>query len=168
MYKDILIEKKYSDYYQALRDDHKIYSTYLEIFKSAAVIGCLLNEDRYKEDDTEYEGRKRIPLSAIMTNKEEFECIINVISFIHYSRLGENKILEKIFVNSNDSMTLKQEIAINYARGGIEALYNSILKDADTNEDIIDNMLEVVKNHEEKFSFNNKLGSMEDIIGKFL
>ena len=168
MYKDISIEKKYSQYYHALRDEYKVYSTYLEIFKSAAIIGCLQNKDIYKEDDTEYEGRKRIPLSAIMSNKEEFECVINVISFIHYSRLGSDKILEKIFVNTDDSMLQKQEIAINYARGGIEVLYNSLLEDVETNEDLIDNLIDVVRDHEDKFTFNDQLGSMKDIIGKFL
>ena len=168
MYKDIYIGKKYFDYYYALRDEHKVFKRYLDIFLNASIIGCIINEEVF-EDENEIDGsRNRIDKGAIYNSKYDFECILNVITFIHFARLKEDKILEKVFIDTDDSLEQKRTIAENYARGGIQYLYNYIVGDAKDRSDIMDNVIELVQNHEELFKYSSEIGSIEDIIKKFI
>src|SRR6056297_376549 len=106
MYKDILLEKNYYNYYRILRDDNNVYSTYLQIFLNAALIGCMENIQKFEEKN-DSESRNRIPLSVIINNKYDFECIVNVITFIHFLRIGEERIFEKVFIDSDDALKQK-------------------------------------------------------------
>ena len=167
MYKDIFIGKRFYEYYRMLRDERGVFSTYLDIFMNAAVIGCLENEQIFEQDDESDDSRNRIPQSVIINNRYEFDCIVNVITFIHNSRLGENRILEKVFIDSDDSMKQKQDIAESYAKGGIKKLYDLIMNSVKEREDIMDNILKLI----EKpgiIEFNSNIGSIEDIIAKLL
>jgi len=168
MYRDIFIGKKVFPMYFELRDEKNIFSTYLDIFKNAAIVGCLLNYEKYYEEEKADESRNRIPQSVIINNKEEFDTLVNVICFIHYSRMKESKILQKVFLDTDEIILSKQEIVENYARGGIEKLYNNILLNTKTQEDIMENIVELVDNCDETFRLVNNMGSLEDIINRFL
>lgn len=168
MYKDINIGKKYFTYYYALRDEYKVYNRYLDIFLNAAIVGCIRNKEVYIDKTEIDDSRNRIDKGAIITSKYDFECILNVITFIHFSRLGEDKILEKVFLSTNDSIEQKRFIAENYARGGIETLYNQIIGESKDKADILDNIVELVQSYEKVFLYNSDIGSIEDIIKKFI
>lgn len=168
MYKDIQIKKDELEMYQDLRDKYGVFARHLDTFIAAAFIGCLMNKEKHETSNNVEELRNRIPQSVILTSINDFENVLNVIAFIHHSRLKSSKILEKVFVDTNDALLHKQGIAINYARGGIEMLYDLIASDAKGKFDAMTNVYNIFNQLDNIVPFSGETDDISDVLEKFL
>lgn len=172
MYKDIMIGDKQYEYFRLLKDEYKVFDTYFHVFACAAIIGCTCNrypvEDTSGEGTESAEGRNRIPQSVLITNKNYFETIINLVTFIHYSRLDEKHILDNMFNDSDTAMMQKSEIAQQYAKGGIKILYDNIIGDKAKQADIIENCLSLIDGFNDQCKLDLEIKSLDELYGRFM
>jgi hypothetical protein len=169
MYKEIYLGLKYQEYYTLLRDEYKIYPTHFDTFLDAAVIGCMENEYIFETVDSKQERitRVRIPQSVLINNKTRFELITNLVTFIHYSRMEDQKILSKIFLDTDEAVIQKQEIIEGYAKGGIKKLYDNLVGASTSKDDILENLVNFTDNFDDVIKFKD-FGDMDSIISRLV
>jgi|LGVE01.1.fsa_nt_gb hypothetical protein len=170
MYKTIFLGLSYQEYYIILKDEYKVYQKHFDTFLDAAIIGCMENNFIYSDDpDTQNEKtRVRIEGGVILNNKSKFDLIANLITFIHYSRMDDQKILSKMFLDTNEALQHKQSIVENYARGGIKNLYEGIVGNSTSKDDILENIVIFSRDIYDIIEFKDDFGDMDTIIGRLV
>jgi len=170
MYKTIYLGLSYQEYYTILRDEYKVYPTHFNTFLDAAIIGCMENRVVYANDTktNNEQTRVRIETSILINNKSRFDLIANLITFIHYSRMDDQKILSKMFLDTDDALLHKQEIMENYARGGIKKLYEGIVAKSTSKEDVLENLVVFSRDIDKIIEFKDNFGNLDEIISRLI
>lgn len=170
MYKTIYLGLSYQEYYTILKDEHKVYPRHFDTFLDAAIIGCMENNVVYVDDPTtnNEQTRVRIESSVLINNKSRFDLIANLITFIHYSRMDDQKILSKMFLDTDEALLQKQEIVENYARGGIKHLYDGIVGKSTSKEDILENLVVFSRDIDNIVKFKDDFGNLDEIISRLV
>ncbi|KGN00092.1 hypothetical protein Z969_10165 [Clostridium novyi A str. 4570] len=171
MFRDVMIDGIKSQYmYTELVENRKIFKRLIDAFFAAAIIGYLKNMYSNKTVKND-KNRRRIPQSVFINNVEEYGIIINTIALLHFNKVDEEDILYKIFDDSDDSWNKKLTIVENYARCGIEILYNELIGKESTNiDDSVEKINKLINDFEDKFQLieDMKLETFEDAIEKLL
>lgn len=168
MYKEIVLLENELSMYNDLKDNRKVFTRHFDTFLAASIIGCIKNVEYLGDEGNTNETRSRIEKTVLINNEVEFENVLNVVAFVHHSRGGTKKILEKVFMDSDEFKLEKQKIAIRYARGGIEILHNLITKDAGNELDIIENIKEIDELYDTLLEFNADFGSSDELLERLM
>lgn len=170
MYKTIYLGLHYQEYYTILKDEYKVYPKHFDTFLDAAIIGCMENNYIYADEPNIQNEltRVRIEQSVIINNKSRFDLIANLIMFIHYSRMDDQKILSKMFIDTDDALHHKQGIVENYARGGIKKLYDNIVGKSTSKDDVLENLVLFARDVDNVVEFKDDFGDINTIIGRLV
>ncbi len=166
---DITIIGKHAVYVTALVEDHKIFRRNIDVYMSAAIIGFINNKQGYVDygEENQYaKVQRKIATEALVGEQEDLTTIFRTIIFLHNQLnvdVDERADLafredqkEELIEGTNETRPTKkheENMALfhAYALGGIEILYEEIIRGAVEEIDYIANTLRYVRSFTQDF-----------------
>lgn len=168
---DVTIQGKHARYMTALVENQKIFSRNIDVYMTAPIIGFVNNKQGAVDfgENGEYQGATRkIGTEALLGEEKNLTTIFRTIIFLHnqeFLDVDERAELafredQKVEVVQVDGVMIEEktkkhkenmEVFNSYALGGIEILYNEIVKDAVEEMDYIINILGYVERFRRDF-----------------
>jgi len=143
--KDIVITGKHATFMKELAGQNsnktvvKVFNRNLDLLMAAPLVGAIYNKRAHCHDGTD---KSTILLAQIVGEKEKLEHIHRIVLLRDKSKNRTND--EKVdlaFRHDGD-----MELFMDYVRGGIEYLYDSLATNTTTRDDCYDKLIEMLRN----------------------
>lgn len=160
---------KHALYLKFLKDEAKIYSSYIDIFISAAVIGYLYKKSVPKDNDNE--ATARIQSDAFTTHRSSCLFVYRLVTLLNGENLGEEERVNRAFRYDSDpekADIVKEcyERFYGYVRGGIEWLYDKFTGGCTSREDYTINSMRVLKDFKDEINGIDYSEELKRMMGK--
>ena len=125
---------------RAEEEDKKLFNRNLDIFLLAPIVGFIYRRKAEKDKNTE--PKTTINSSQLINEKERIEYNYQLIMLLDEKNEEDfNKRVDKAFRYSDEK---DLELFNSYVRGGIEVLYEEIIKKSPTSENYIENFYKFI------------------------
>lgn len=163
----IFVKGKHADYMKRLASKFGgevkcgMFQTNVDVYLTAAVVGITYNRKAVEEKGTESIEITRIHEQQISKNMADFTMNYQLLRLLEYKDMERDVRIEKVFLQEDDETCKEVEKRLHeYVLGGIEVLYEKLMKDARTTDDYVRNLFAFVTEFQERYQ--SKL-NMEEI-----
>lgn len=140
-----------------------LFSTVVDIYALAPLVGYLYQRRAPRDEGGD---SKNIMEGALATHHDKLMFTYQLLMIL--DRRSEPDLNERIrrAFNDGDEFTAKgMEIYNEYARGGIEVLYENLIEGASSPEDLARNLVDFVEDYNEKFLEATTDFDLESLLG---
>lgn len=164
---DYTITGKHATYIKLLVNESKLFSRYIDVYMNGAIFGLLHNKTSIK--DTQSTDRARVYADAFSKCREECIFLYRLVLLLdESSQISTTERIDRTFRYDSDDKNLEKlemniELFNSYVLGGIEILYEKLIKENLTQEDYIDNAYNMMAAFEEEIigvPYEEKLESL--------
>ncbi len=138
-----------------------VFNHYVDVYLVAPLIGVAYN--RKAEEDNLINDKATIFADAIIQRQENLITAYRLVMLYDDStNLTDDEKIDRAFKQDSDSDKLSDNMELfhSYMRGGVEWLYEQFSGDANTKEDYLRNIKEVVENYYNDFKLSLPLDSL--------
>ncbi|MCK6255458.1 hypothetical protein LCY76_02310 [Fictibacillus sp. KIGAM418] len=166
--KNIIITGKHSAYMDLLRDKG-FFSRHLDIYINSAIVGFQYNRKSLSDKSETYKDKRtQIHTEQLVKESSILEFIYRLIMLLDNQKDStlEDRINRAFRDDSLNDVSEKHsentKVFISYVLGGVEVLYEKIIEKGATEQDLMKNAYEFMK--EQNLSFINR--SADDILNE--
>lgn len=149
----ILFHGKHGEYAEQLSPDENdkklLFNRIMDVYLIAPLVGFVYQRTAEKDGSA---ITKRIMSETIPKELNRLEFNYELIMILDKkSEPDINKRLDRAFRRSDESVKEGLDIFNSYARGGIEVLYEKLIENTNTPEDMADKVMDFLEEYQEKF-----------------
>lgn len=156
--RDYVFKGKHAKYVKRLTDIYneeyklKVFNTNIEVYLLASIVGVL-----YKNNtgvDTTDSFNSKIFAQTMMSYSEEIKYNYRIVLLLDNKyEPDKDKRIDKAFRYMDTEKGKKDyELYDGYVRGGVEVLYEHIIKNTNNEEEYLDNLIEFINEFQEKYN----------------
>ena len=140
-------------YLKYLKEDAKVYESYIDAYISAAIVGYLYKRTAPK--DNENGATARIQADAFATHRDSCLFAYRLITLLDGNNVDKDERVNRAFRYDSDPEKVEEvkecfQKFQGYVRGGIEWLYEKFTSGCTSREDYIVNSMRVLKDFKDE------------------